>query len=77
MKEEGGVRSGGRTGFGGDPNLPKWLCQMCRLPFVVSGADTFAERFASEPPRSGTLNSPITLHPNHLPWGIHKPQLDS
>jgi len=54
MKEEGGVRSG-RAGLGGDPNLPKWLCQMCRHPFIVSGADTFAERFAAEPARSGVF----------------------
>jgi hypothetical protein len=31
------------------------LCQMCRHPFVVTGADTFAERFAAEPARSGAF----------------------
>lgn len=54
MKEEVGVR-GGRAGLGGDPSLPRWLCQMCRHPFTVTGADTFAERFALEPARSGAF----------------------
>uniref|UniRef100_A0A7I4A338 Atg6 BARA domain-containing protein n=1 Tax=Physcomitrium patens TaxID=3218 RepID=A0A7I4A338_PHYPA len=45
MKEEVGGR-GGRTGS--DPSLPRWLCQMCRHPFFVTGADIYGERFATE-----------------------------
>ncbi|XP_024356337.1 beclin-1-like protein [Physcomitrium patens] len=52
MKEEASGR-GGRAGLGGDLNSPRWLCQMCRHPFIVTGADTFAERFAAESGRSG------------------------
>ncbi|CAM6126094.1 unnamed protein product [Calypogeia fissa] len=64
MKEGGGVGQGGGGGGGkaggggrggtlGDPNLPRWLCQMCRHPLAVVGAESFAERIAGEPSRSG------------------------
>ncbi len=31
MREEGGGKSG-RVAAGGDPALPRWVCQMCRHP---------------------------------------------
>eukprot|EP01018_Ginkgo_biloba_P000510 Gb_14517 [translate_table: standard] len=55
MKEDGDKTKG----FTVDPNLPRWLCQMCRHPLCVVGADSFAERFAAEPSRSGVQASSI------------------
>lgn len=59
MKEEVGGR-GGRTGS--DPSLPRWLCQMCRHPFFVTGADIYGERFATESAaRSGAFLVLVSL----------------
>ena len=52
MKEEVVARSG-RVQVGVDPTLPRWKCQMCKHPFIVTGADTYAERIMMEPARSG------------------------
>jgi beclin 1 len=52
MKEEAVARSG-RVQVGVDPTLPRWKCQMCKHPFIVTGADTYAERIMMEPARSG------------------------
>lgn len=52
MREEGGGKSG-RVAAGGDPALPRWVCQMCRHPLSVVGAESFAERIMTEPSRSG------------------------
>ncbi|EFJ28277.1 hypothetical protein SELMODRAFT_94233 [Selaginella moellendorffii] len=30
-----------------DPALPRWYCQMCKHPFVISGADAYAERVSA------------------------------
>lgn len=67
MKEGGGgsqgggegvkAGGGGRGGTLGDPNLQRWFCQMCRHPLAGGGAETFAERIAGEPSRSGWLSS--------------------
>lgn len=69
MKELEGDRSKGGTGTGTgtgtgagsyvDPNLPRWQCQMCRHPLSVSGAEAYAEKFASESYRSGLYASSI------------------
>lgn len=52
MKEEVVAKSG-RVQVGVDPTLPRWKCQMCKHPFIVTGADTYAERIMMEPARSG------------------------
>lgn len=53
--EEVGVRGGRPAGLGGNTSLPRWLCHLCRHTFVVTGANTFAERFALKPARSGAF----------------------
>ncbi|KAJ7525962.1 hypothetical protein O6H91_17G076200 [Diphasiastrum complanatum] len=64
MKEEIGAKAtaaGGRGAGGGfasgDPALPRWLCQMCRHPLCVVGADAYAEKLAAEQSRSGVQAS--------------------
>lgn len=61
MKEELVARSG-RVQVGVDPTLPRWKCQMCKHPFIVTGADTYAERIMTEPARSG-----LRFHFCHTP----------
>ncbi|CAM6067558.1 unnamed protein product [Sphagnum tenellum] len=58
MREEGGGKSG-RVAAGGDPALPRWVCQMCRHPLSVVGAESFAERIMTEPSRSGVQASSV------------------
>lgn len=54
MREGESLGATNSSGFAVDPNLPRWLCQMCRHPLCVLGAESYAERIAAEPPRSGS-----------------------
>jgi hypothetical protein len=53
--EEVGMRGGRPADLGGNTSLPRWLYHLCRHKFVVTGIDTFAERFAPELACSGTF----------------------
>lgn len=48
-------------GYAVDPNLPRWLCQMCKHPLCVLGAESFVERIAAEPSRSGSGGTHVSL----------------
>lgn len=36
-----------------DPSIPRWLCQNCRHPLSIIGAESYAEKFGAEPSRLG------------------------
>uniref|UniRef100_A0A0D6R4K7 Beclin-1-like protein n=1 Tax=Araucaria cunninghamii TaxID=56994 RepID=A0A0D6R4K7_ARACU len=62
MREDGEKSKGTGTGSSGsylDPSLPRWLCQMCRHPLTIVGAESYAEKFAAEQYRSGVHASSI------------------
>eukprot|EP00252_Welwitschia_mirabilis_P021576 TRINITY_DN5565_c0_g1_i2.p1 TRINITY_DN5565_c0_g1~~TRINITY_DN5565_c0_g1_i2.p1 ORF type:complete len:514 (-),score=114.91 TRINITY_DN5565_c0_g1_i2:347-1888(-) len=35
-----------------DPSIPRWLCQSCKQPLCIVGAESYAEKFGGEPLRS-------------------------
>ncbi|XP_057738902.1 beclin-1-like protein [Arachis stenosperma] len=42
-----------------DPNVPRWVCQNCRNPLCIVGVDSYADKFFSDPSRSGMQGSSI------------------
>ncbi|KAG4989105.1 hypothetical protein JHK85_032088 [Glycine max] len=54
-----GENKGRTRSFPVDPNVPRWVCQNCRNPLCIVGADSYADKFFNDPSRSGMQGSSI------------------
>ena len=57
-----GENKGRTRTFPVDPNVPRWVCQNCRNPLCIVGADSYADKFFNDPSRYGSLG----FHYYHL-----------
>ncbi|XP_061352886.1 beclin-1-like protein [Gastrolobium bilobum] len=53
------VEKGRSRTFPVDPNVPRWVCQNCRNSLCIVGVDSYADKFFSDPSRSGMQGSSI------------------
>ncbi|MQL72881.1 hypothetical protein Taro_005205 [Colocasia esculenta] len=58
MKEQMAGDMAGRS-FPVDPSLPRWACQNCRHALCVVGVESYADKFVSDPSRSGMQGSSV------------------
>ncbi|KAL3024537.1 hypothetical protein AAZX31_04G128300 [Glycine max] len=54
-----GENKGRTRTFPVDPNVPRWVCQNCRNPLCIVGADSYADKFFNDPSRYGMQGSSI------------------